>query len=434
LSVTEKQKRRIKMTSDSLQDKIKALAKDANYLMTIPALRGKMGGIEYFVITLPYSVVPRYLTTTDRSLPPKERENRKPTPSRYGVIADYVTKNPDTYRFSSITCTYGKDGTHAPVRWDPADTSGDAAFIGMLTLDQRDPLIIVDGQHRFEGIKKALEDKKLDEDSSLADDMISVVLFPYVSLKAAQQLFSDLNRNAKKTTKSLDILFDRRDVVNRVTQELVKKVSVFIDRVNLEDAGIPAQSRDMFTLAGIYQATEPMVEAVYDAGLIPEELVPKDSQGDPMKDSQGNPITNEDKYVDFLVDVWEFIADRFPEWGRVASEELDIRDVRSKYLHWNSGVISAIGEFVAASMRDKGKEWRQPVATALEHPDNRGWRRDEARWQGIITVGTQVLPRSAVKPQLKAYLKKLAGLELTPGDEKNLEAIEQRRKQLEAIS
>ncbi|MFH0896424.1 MAG: DNA sulfur modification protein DndB [Candidatus Bathyarchaeota archaeon] len=413
------------MDSNNTLDKMKELAADAQYLMTVPALRGKMGSIEYFTITLPYSVVTRYLSTTDRNLPPRERENRKPTKSRYGVIADYITKNPDTYRFSSITCTYGKDGTHAPVRWKSVEPSGDLSFIGLLTLDQRDPLIIVDGQHRFEGIKKALEDKALDEDSSLAYDMISVVLFPYIDIRAAQQLFSDLNRNAKKTTKSLDILFDRRDVVNIVTQKLVEKVSVFKDRVNLEDAGIPAQSKDMFTLAGIYQATDPIIDAISEAGLLPEELA--------QKDSQGNPIDNEDQYVDFLAEVWEFIAARFPEWGQVASGELAIRDVRSKYLHWNSGVISAIGEVVAVAMREKNQDWREPVVTALDHADNRGWRRDGAHWQGIITAGTQVLPRSAVKPQLKAYLKRLAGLTLTAGDLKNLETIEERKKELEAI-
>jgi len=405
------------MESNDILDKMKELAADAQYLMTVPALRGKMGGEEYFTITLPYSVVTRYLTTTDRNLPPRERENRKPSKSRYGVIADYITKNPDTYRFSSITCTYGKDGTHAPVRWKSVEPSGDFSFMGLLTLDQRDPLIIVDGQHRFEGIKKAL-----DEDSSLANDMISVVLFPYVSLRAAQQLFSDLNRNAKKTTKSLDILFDRRDVVNIVVQELVERVSVFQDRVNLEDAGIPAQSKDMFTLAGIYQATEPMIDAIYEAELLTEELS--------QKDSEGNATDNKDKYASLLADVWEFIAGQFPEWGKVANGESDIRDIRSSYLHWNSGVISAIGEFVAAAMREKCQDWRKSVSTGLGHPDNRGWRRDEAHWQGIITAGTMVLPRSAIKPQLKAYLKSLAGLSLTEGDKRNLEIIEERKKQL----
>ena len=411
------------MTSNSLIDRMRQQGIEAGSLMQVPALCGNLGGVDYYVITLQYSVITRYLDTTDRNLPPKERENRKPSPARFGVIARYINENPDSYRFSSITCTYGKEGEHGPLRWDPIETTGDLSHIGILTLDQRDPLIIVDGQHRFEGIKKALASP--DQDPALANDMISIVLFPYGRLKDAQQLFSDLNRNAKKTTKSLDILFDRRDVVNIVVQELVEKVSVFQDRVNLEDAGIPAQSKDMFTLAGIYQATEPMIDAISEAGLLPEELA--------QKDSEGNPIDNKDQYVDFLAQVWEFIAVQFPEWGKVTGGELDIRHVRSKYLHWNSGIISAIGEVVAASMREKSQDWQEPVVTALGHADNRGWRRAEAHWQGIITAGTQVLPRSAVKPQLKAYLKRLAGLNLTPGDLKNLEAIEERKKQLEAI-
>ncbi len=409
------------MTSNSLIDRMRQQGIEAGSLMQVPALCGNLGGVDYYVITLQYSVITRYLDTTDRNLPPKERENRKPSPARFGVIASYINENPDSYRFSSITCTYGKEGEHGPLRWDPIEKTGDLSHIGILTLDQRDPLIIVDGQHRFEGIKKALASP--DQDPALANDMISIVLFPYGRLKDAQQLFSDLNRNAKKTTKSLDILFDRRDVVNIVTQKLVEKVLVLKDRVNLEDAGIPAQSKDMFTLAGIYQATEPIIDAIYEAGLLPEELT--------QKDSQGNPINNEDQYVDFLADVWEFISTRFPEWGKVTSGELDIRDVRSKYLHWNSGVISAIGEFVAASMREKGEDWRESVATALDHPDNRGWRRDEIHWQGIVTAGTMVLPRSVVKPSLKAYLKNLAGLSPTDGDKRNLEIIEERKKQLQ---
>jgi DNA sulfur modification protein DndB len=413
-------KRRKIMNSDSLQDKIKQLAKDATYLMSVPALKGRMGNVDYYVLTLPYSTVTKYLTTTDRNLPVRERENRKPTPSRYAVISSYITKNPETYRFSSLTCTYGKDGTHAPFDWAPGGTSGDARFIGTLTLDQRDPLIIVDGQHRFEGIKKALESKEADP--LLADDMISVVLFPYSSVRAAQQLFSDLNRNAKKTTKSLDILFDRRDIVNRVVQKLIDKVSVFVGRVNLEDAGIAAQSNDMFTLAGVYQATAPMIDAAFDAGLLTEELVPKENPSETAD--------VEKHYLDFLTDVWEFIAAQFPEWGEVVNGELDIRDARSKYLHWNSGVISGIGEFVAACMREKGQDWQKAVAAALKHTENRGWRRDENHWQGLVTAGTMVLPRSAIKPQLKAYLKHLAGLSLTDGDQKNLEFIEKRRKDL----
>ena len=408
------------MTTGSLIDRMRKQGIEAGSLMQVPALCGHIGGVDYFVITLPYSVITRYLDTTDRNLPPQERENRKPSPARFGVIANYINGNPDSYRFSSITCTYGKEGQHGPLKWEPIEQTGDLSHIGILTLDQRDPLIIVDGQHRFEGIKKALESP--DQDPALANDMISIVLFPYSSLREAQQLFSDLNRTVKKTTKSLDILFDRRDVVNRVVQKLAGKVSVFKGRINLEDAGIPTQSSDIFTLAGIYQATEPIIDAIFEAKLIAEEL--------PHKYDNEN-ITIEEQYVAFLTDVWEFIALQFPEWGKVAEGVVDIREVRSKFLHWNSGVISAIGEFVAACMRERGESWQDAVETALSHRDNLGWRRDEAHWQGLVTAGTLVLPRSAVKPQLKAYLKDLAGLTLTEGDKNNLEYIQDRKKQLE---
>ncbi len=407
------------MSTDSLIEQMRQSGSEGGFLMQVPALCGHMGGVDYFVISLPYAVITRYLSTTDRNLPPKERENRKPSPTRFGVIASYINENPDSYRFSSITCTYGKEGTQHPLRWEPYSPTGDLSHIGILTLDQRDPLIIVDGQHRFEGIKKAIESP--DQDPTLANDMISIVLFPYGSLKNAQQLFSDLNRNAKKTTKSLDILFDRRDAINRVVQKLAEKVSVFKGRVNLEDAGIPAQSSDMFTLAGIYQATEPIIDAIYEAKIIAEEL--------PQKAEPGNTI--ESQYLTVLADVWEFIASQFPEWHSVVSGVLDIRTARPNFLHWNSGVISAIGEFVAICMRERGEEWQDAVETALQHPDNLGWKRGEAHWQGIITAGTLVLPRSAVKPQLKAYLKDLASLPLTEGDKKNMEYIQERKRELE---
>jgi DNA sulfur modification protein DndB len=370
--------------------------------MEVPALKGRMGSVDYFVITLPFGVAERYITTTDPNLPPQQRENRKPSPARYREIALYIRHNPDDYRFSAITCTYGKEGTSAPVRWEPAQPDGLASTIGTLTLDQTDPLVIVDGQHRFGAIKEVIN-----EEPSLRNEVITVVLFPYLSVGAAQQLFSDLNRTAKKTTKSLDILFDNRDAVNRVVQQLVQRVRTFVDRVNLEDASVPTNSNQMFTLAAVYQATKPMIEGAKAAGLLPRSI-----------DS-----ANEAQFVDCLVDVWEFVSEQFPEWGQVASGEMDIRMHRTEFLHWNSGVLSAMGEFIGEAMRRSPQGWRGIVERALSHPENHGWRRDPDTWQGIATAGTQVLPRSLVTAQLRVYLKARAGLPLGEGEQRQLESF-----------
>ncbi len=387
--------------------------------MTVPALRGVMGGIDYFVITLPFSIATRYLTTTlqDENLSPKERENRKVTPQRFAQIAKYIKENRDDYRFSALTCTFGKVKTEKPFKWEPAPQN---AFIGMLTLDQRDPFLIVDGQHRFGAIRKVMEDNP---DLDLGDERITVVLFPYVSIRHAQQLFSDLNRNAKKTTASLDILFDYRDIDNRVVQKLVESVSVFKDRINLEDASVPRQSKEIFTIATVYQASKPIIKIAKHAGLLTEELGEKDS-------ITGEPKNNEDLYVSFLTEVWEFISKQFPEWGKVEAGVENIVDIRSDYLHWNSGVISSIGEFVAEAMRQLEGNWQSAVEKALTHLSTHGWRRDAKGWQGIITAATQVMPRSLVRPSLKSYLKKLGSLSLSEADNKQLDAIRKMKAEL----
>jgi len=205
----------------------------------------------------------------------------------------------------------------------------------------------------------------------------------------------------------LDVFFDRRDIVNRVVQKVVDRIPVFQDRVDVENISVAKSPSKVFTLAGVYQATKPMIKGALKGDLFQKEL--------------GQENNNEDEYVDFLVDAWEFIAQQFPEWGKVARGEMNILQERSNYLHWNSGVLSSIGEFVGTAMKQCGANWKDAVKTALSHPDNGRWRRDMSQWQGIILAGEQVLPRSAVRIQLIAYLKLKGNLPLTERDKSVLE-------------
>lgn len=369
------------MTSTALMSE---LLLDAEPRMSIPALKGRLGGVDYFVITLPYGALTRYVVPTDPNITdPRMRENRRPSPARYRVIAQYILSNPGDYRFSALTCTYGRSGTTRPIDWNPSTESGPGANLGVLTLSQNDPLVIVDGQHRLGAIQEAI-----DRDPSLRDESIPVVLFPYISIDHAQQLFSDLNRNAKKTTKSLDILFDHRDLVNQVVQRIVLEVPFFGDRVNLEDASVPLQSSQVFTLAGIYQATKPVLDALHETGGLP--VLSADAM---------------DEYVARLAEFWRVVGECFPEWGKVAAGEIDIRQTRGLYLHWNSGVLSAVGEFAAGLVREDPSDWEWRLRATLNHPDNARWTRSSEHWQGIATAGTMVLPRSSLRVQLIEYLR-----------------------------
>ena len=404
-------------TSENTMEALRKFAEKAEKIMRVPAIKGHLGGVDFYIITLTLGEVPKYIVGTDPNpdLSPKLRRNRRAKPSRFIEIAKYIWQNPDSYRFSALTCTYGKDGTEEPKKWEeavPNAPAGSAGWmLGMLTLDQQDPLVIVDGQHRLGAIEKAIE-----LEPELRNDSIAVVLFPYIELRANQQLFSDLNRTAKPPTPSLNILFDYRDVENRVVQEVVERVSVFKERVNLELASVAKSPTEMFTLASIYQATKPMVKAALVGGLMEEKL-----KGE---NKQENEKGNEDEYVEFLTDAWEFIAEQFPEWGKVASGEMNIAQHRHEYLHWTSGIVSSIGEFVGVAMRERGTDWKDAVKTALTYPDNGNWRRDMHQWQGIVVAGQSVLPYSTVRHQLIPYLKVKAGLSLTDGEEKTLASLD----------
>ena len=402
-------------TSENTMEALRKFAESAEKILKVPALKGHLGGVDFFIIILTLGEVPKYIIGTDPNLPTRLRHNRQAKEKRFMEIAKYIWQNPDSYRFSALTCTYGKkDDTGRPKKWEPADPNAPAGsagwMLGMLTLDTKDPFIVVDGQHRLGAIEKVIK-----EEAELRNDSIAVVLFPYKDLRTTQQLFSDLNRTAKPPTKSLNIAFDYRDVENRVVQEVVKRVSVFENRVNAELVSVAKSPTEMFTLAGVYQATTPMIKAAYIGGLVEEKL-----KGE---NKQENEKGNEDEYVEFIVDAWEFIAEQFPEWGKVARDEMNIAQHRQNYLHWNSGVLSSIGEFVGFAMRERGADWKDAVKTALTHPDNGNWRRDMTQWQGLVLAGEQVLPRSAVRVQLIAYLKLKAGLSLTDSDKRVLESL-----------
>jgi len=407
-------------TTENTTEQLRKFAASASKIMCVPALKGHLGGVDFYIITLTLGEVPRYIVGTDPNLPTKLRENRRASPSRFAEIAAYMIYNPSDYRFSALTCTYGKNGTNKPTNWQPADPNAPAGspgwMLGMLTLNQQDPLIIVDGQHRLGAIARAIA-----EEPELRNDSIAIVLFPYIDLEVNQQLFSDLNRTAKKTSKSLDVFFNRRDVENRVVQKVVDKVAVFQERVDVENISVAKSPDKVFTLAGVYQATTPMIKAAYIGGLVEEKL-----KGE---NKQENEKGNEDEYAEFIVDAWEFIAEQFPEWGKVASGEISIAQHRQNYLHWNSGVVSSIGEFVGTAMRERGTDWKDAVKTALTHPDNGNWRRDPKYWGGIILAGDQVLPRSAVRFQLVTYLKLKAGLEPTEREKKFLASLDTEAQQ-----
>ena len=68
-------------------------------------------------------------------------------------------------------------------------------------------------------------------------------------------MFADLNRYAVRPTKSLSLLYDHRDPLAKLAYTVANEVSYFKGMVEMEKTSISNRSKKLFTLSGIYQAT-----------------------------------------------------------------------------------------------------------------------------------------------------------------------------------
>ena len=205
------------------------------------AIRGIQAGREFYVAMCPLKIIPKLFVFTEFDLPPELRAQRTLRTSRIPALKNYILNNPKDYIFSSLTASV--DGT---MKFEPTPSLGEEGKQGRLYVSMESRLLINDGQHRRQAIEEALK-----ENPDLGHEMISVVFFEDKGLIRSQQMFSDLNKNAVKPTKSLNLLYDHRDEFAKFIVAMCSELEIFSGRVELEKTAISNRSVKFFTLNGI---------------------------------------------------------------------------------------------------------------------------------------------------------------------------------------
>jgi DNA sulfur modification protein DndB len=357
--------------------------------VSIPAIRGTMGGRQYFTISLAMSEVPRIFRFNDwEQATPELRAQRVLNKSRVPDIARYILDNEDGYLFSSITASYSSD---VGVRFIASPENPD---IGVLEMELENlELVTNDGQHRCAGISVAVK-----ENPSLGKDRISVLLFPMENLERLQQMFTDLNRYAHKTSKSLDILYDHRDNLSALTMDVSEKVDAFRGMVDKEKITIPIRSPKLFTLSTLYDAT---------LELLGDQV---DKRG--TKDYETK--------LSLAVEYWSSVAKVIPDWRNVADGDLKAPELRQEKINTHAVVLRAIGGAGHALIEEYPSDW----AKRLEPLRSVDWRKSvgskvNPQWDNVcITAGSVVSNRQA-RVETLAVLKKALGVDLNSRDGKS---------------
>jgi DNA sulfur modification protein DndB len=311
--------------------------------------------------------------------------NASQVEKRVPEIAKYIIDNEDGYLFASITASYKSNVTFTPI-------NGPEGNLGTVSMELGTAnFVINDGQHRCAAIAQAIK-----MNPALAEESISVLLFPYESRNRVQQMFSDLNRFVVKTSKSLDILYDKRDPMSFVTLEMADKVPVFKDQVDKDAVSLQVRSPKLFSLSALYDANQELLRERVEEEATQFELVA------------------------IAVDYWKEVSKAMPAWGKVKMGDLKAMELRQSNISSHAVVLRAIGGVGADLMREYPGHWKAKV----QELGTVDWKKSNRDWENICIVAGSVVSNRQARLATKAYLKERLGLPMTESEKRSLPAAE----------
>lgn len=354
-------------------------------------MHGVIGRRDYFVAVMKLSLIPKLFRFRDwAELPPEQRAQRVIQKHRIPEITQYILDNEEGYLFSSLTASYNCEPKFTPVEGH--------ADLGVLQIPFEAEFVINDGQHRRAAIEEALK-----ENPALGQESISVVLFPWEDLDRVQQMFSDLNRTARTTSKSLNILYNHRDLLSQIALTVVERIPVFNRFVDKDRVSLPLRSPKLFTLGAIYDGTTALLESVKQ-----ENYEAKLSQA---------------------LEYWEAVAANMPLWQQVESIDLKPAELRQEYICTHAVVLWALGAMGRTLISAYPADWASQLSTLR----NIDWRRTNNEWQGVAMSGTDVVNRRQSRMDTASFLKRKLGLDLTPGEERSLKGAKVVMEELQQL-
>jgi len=344
--------------------------------VTFPAMRGVIGQREYYSCLMRLNAIPKMFTFRDwAEFTPEQREQRILNKNRIPQIAKYMLDNEDGYLFASITASY-----KCEVKYKPLHPDGD---LGQLEMDfEQANFVINDGQHRCAAIAAAIK-----ENPALGEETISVLLFPYESLGRVQQMFSDLNRFVAKTSRSLDILYDKRDPLSRIMLDACEKVPAFKGMVDKDAMSLPARSPKLFTLTALYDATRELLGNI----------------------SQEEEDASHVEHLNTVVDFWATVSKAIPEWMLVKSGTMRSIDLRQEKICAHSVVLRSIGTIGNQVMSEHPTDWKKLILGLKDI----NWRKDNLAWENVCIVANSVVSNRQARVATRAFLKRELGIDLS---------------------
>lgn len=394
----------------------------------LPAMKGKFGTIDYYVVMMRAKelaeklVIPKELDLWE-DMTIEERFQRDINYARVKKhIAPYLAHDPDRFFGAFIVDIFNPEGMsfeslETVAKNLPGLYKTVSETFGFLTFQGNEVLVPLDGQHRLAAIRFAISGKDekqkdiegLTPNLDVANDYCTVILVMH-DKRISRKIFNKVNRYAKKTSKAEDLITADDDIVAVVTREEVADKIIGERVVNFSSNTLSKAAREFTTLSILYEATALFLEDRH--GKISRTSLPSEA--------------DQKLYKAEAAQFWETICDkinRFEQALQHPGEEGDDtrRQIREAYTLGKPIVQLALVDAIVRLGAPQDNGQRLGLEEICERINSVDWGVDNSLWQRVLMNGNKVITgRQAAKfaARFIAYLlgeylheKEIAALE-----------------------
>lgn len=366
-----------------------------------PAMKGKFGSTEYYMLTMKAGdvanqlIIPKEVPGWDE-LELEERYQREINYHRVTKqMAPYLANDPDRFFGALIVSVVNPEGIEFEAMDNVLNTNKipklyqqAAMSFGFLTLSGGEMLVPLDGQHRLAAIKSAISGKDekqnpiqgIASNTALAGDDVLLIVIKHDPDKA-RKIFNKVNRYAKPTSKSENLITADDDIIAVISRKLISNELIGSSLVNYRSNTLSDSAPYFTTLSTIYEATKCVLEDHF--GKISDQALP-----DPA---------NARLYTETAKEYWEHLlqgVEIYYDALRDTSEGGDDkrREIRKTLLLGKPisqfALMSAVVRLKNADQEDGSRlSWE----TILERLNRVDWRVDNPMWQRILMNGSRIV-------------------------------------------
>ena len=368
--------------------------KNSNELI-IPALRAHMGDWIYYVTFLRMDQIADKIHIAENIHSSNVLKDmiQHQIATRSGQISDYLLRQPQRFFNSLIVEVYGgspdwyelKIGAnrHLDAPEIPSDLEG---VLGILCLDGSQTFFAIDGQHRVEGIKQALE-----KDSKLEREEVSVIFVAHqndsVGMERTRRLFTTLNRYAKPVSKSEIIALDEDDIIAITTRELVEKHPLFQEKISLlKTKAVSVNDNRSFTT----------IITLYD---VLEILLKKTKGWTEFKRHRPDDITIDEFYAN-SVQFWNTLIECFPPLEKIVASKPE-ENIAGCFRNRDGGhlLFRPVGLLIIAQVVRLAKDSGMPEKVVIKRISEVSMELTDKPWVGLLWDKTNKRMISGTTPQ-----------------------------------